>query len=332
MFPINFTELQLAKSELSHDDPKLGGNPCNLFIRTSFIMFCIVQFVTLYVICVHYIYILPLFITGHTGRVEWRDDIRNVWLISPTIEQCEEVVSKLTKEQQTKGSRWRIRLRSSSPESALVIISNLSNCAVMTLDIHSTPLDSMCISTLSAELQTTNKSMINLILRYSSLTGGIKQISDALFTNTTLKLLSLTNVTITDEDTSNLSTMLSNNKTLNKLYLSNCNIADNAVRYICEGLTKNQTLTWLNISYNPQITSASTTTIAELINTTNSLTDLQLDNTSLNNDDIKTICTSLVENTTIQKLYLSEPHVDFCEKLDSYQVIKDRLNFQPVLK
>ena len=295
-------------------------------------MFCIVQFVTLYIICVHYIYILTLFITGHTGRVEWRDDIKYVWLISPTIEQCEEVVSRLITEQQTKGSRWDINLRSSSPESALVIISNLSKCAVITLDIHSTPLDNICISTLSAELQTTNKTMINLYLRYSSLTGGIKQISDALFTNTTLKLLSLINVTITDEDTSNLSTMLCINKTLDRLELVNCNITDNGIRYICEGLAKNQTLTWLNISYNPQITSASTSTIAELINTTKSLTELRLDNTSLNNDDIKTICTSFVENTTIQKLLLSEQHEEYCMKLDSYRVIKDRLKFEPVFK
>ena len=187
------------------------------------------------------------------------------------------------------------------------------------------------MSTLSAELQTTNKTMINLAIRYSSLTGGIKQISDALFTNTTLKLLSLINVTITDEDTSNLSTMLSINKTLDKLYLSNCNITDNGVRYICECLTKNPTLTVLDISYNPQITSTSTSIIAELINTTKSLTELYLDCTSLNNDDIKTICTELIENTTIQKLYLSKQHEEYCMKLDSYQVIKDRLKFQPVL-
>ena len=295
-------------------------------------MFCIVQFVTLYIICVHYIYILTLFITGHTGRVEWRDDIKNVWLISPTIEQCEEVVSRLIKEQQTKGNTWSIRLRSSSPESALVIISNLSKCAVMRLDIHSTPLDSICMSTLSAELQTTNKTMRNLILRYSSLTGGIKQISDALFTNTTLKSLAFINVTITDEDTSNLSTMLGINKTLDRLNLSNCNITDNGVRYICEGLNKNQTLTELSISYNPQITSASTSTIAELINTTKSLTEIDLNGTSLNNDDIKTICTELIKNTTIQTLYLSEQDKEYCMKLDSYQVIKDRLKFQPVLK
>ena len=125
--------------------------------------------------------------------------------------------------------------------------------------------------------------MINLFIRYSSLTGGIKQISDALFTNNTLEMLVLINVTITDEDTSNLSTMLSINKTLEVLELSNCNITDNGVRYICESLTKNQTLTVLDISYNPQITSARTSTIAELINTTKSLTVLRLHGTSLNN-------------------------------------------------
>ena len=278
------------------------------------------------------LYLHTLFITGHTGRVEWRDDIKSVWLISPTIEHCKEVVSRLLKQQQTKGSRWSIYLRSSSPESALVIISNLSKCAVMTLDIHSTPLDSICMSTLSADLQTTNKTMIHLYLRYSPLTGGIKQISDALFTNVTLKVLALINVTITDEDTNHISNMLSINKTLDKLNLVNCNITDNGVQYICEGLTKNQTLTVLNIRCNSQITSASTSTIAELINTTKSLTELRLQGTSLNNDDIKIICTELIENTTIRKLHLSKQHEEYCEELDSYQVIKNRLHFQPVLK
>ena len=126
--------------------------------------------------------------------------------------------------------------------------------------------------------------------------------------------------------------MLSINKTLDRLHLSNCNITDNGVRYICECLTKNQTLTELDISYNPQITSASTSTIAELINTTKSLTELRLHDTSVNNDDIKTICTTLIKNTMIQTLYLSEQHKEYCMKLDSYQVIKDRLQFQPVLK
>ena len=196
------------------------------------------------------------------------------------------------------------------------------------LNIRYTALDSKCVSILS-EILKTNKTIKRLRLYSSSLvTGGIKQVIDSLFNNKTLEQLVLFNVTdITDEDITHLSTMLSSNTTLKELDLSNCNITDNGVQYICEGLTKNQTLTELNISRNPQITSVSTSTIADLIQTTKSLTTLDLYHTSLNNDDIKTICTSLNKNTTVRKLYLSRQHKEYCKKLDSYQVIEDRLVF-----
>ena len=195
------------------------------------------------------------------------------------------------------------------------------------LEIYNTSLDSKCVSILS-EILKTNKTIKRLQLSSSSLTGGIKQVSDSLFNNKTLEQLVLYNVTdITDEDITHLSTMLSSNTTLKELYLFNCNITDNGVRYICEGLTKNQTLTTLDIRGNRQITSVSTSTIADLIQTTTSLTTLYLYNTSLNNDDIKTICTSLNKNTTIRELVLSRQHREYCTKLDCYQVIKDRLVF-----
>ena len=195
------------------------------------------------------------------------------------------------------------------------------------LYIQDTSLDSKCVSILS-EILKTNKTIKTLQLDSSSLTGGIKQVSDSLCNNETLEELLLWNVTdITDEDMTHLSTMLATNTTLKLLHLPNCNITDNGVRYICEGLTKNQTLTTLDIGDNRQITSVSTSTIADLIQTTTSLTELRLDYTSLNNDDIKTICTSLNNNTTIRKLYLSREHKEYCMKLDSYQVIKDRLEF-----
>ena len=195
------------------------------------------------------------------------------------------------------------------------------------LDIWDTSLDSKCVSILS-EILKTNKTIKILVLRSFSLTGGIKQVSDSLFNNKTLERLVLSDVTnITDEDITHLSTMLSSNTTLKVLHLYDCNITDNGVRYICEGLTKNQTLTILDIGCNPQITSVSTSTIADLIQTTTSLTRLYLHYTSLNNDDIKTICTSLNKNTTIRELRLSRQHEEYCMKLDSYQVIKDRLVF-----
>ena len=176
------------------------------------------------------------------------------------------------------------------------------------LYICDTSLDSKCVSILS-EILKTNKTIKRLVLDASSLTGGIKQVSDSLCNNETLEKLLLYDVTgITDEDMTHLSTMLATNTTLKELHLSNCNITDNGVRYICEGLTKNQTLTKLDIGRNRQITSVSTSTIADLIQTTTSLTRLRLDYTSLNNDDIKTICTSLIKNTTIRKLYLSRQY------------------------
>ena len=195
------------------------------------------------------------------------------------------------------------------------------------LDILYTSLDSKCVLILS-EILKTNKTIKTLDLSSSSLTGGIKQVSDSLCNNETLEQLWLSNVTgITDEDMTHLSTILATNTTLKGLWLSNCNITDNGVRYICEGLTKNQTLTKLDIGRNHYITSVSTSTIADLIQTTTSLTRLDLDYTSLNNNDIKTICTSLTKNTTIRQLYLSREHEEYCKKLDSYQVIKDRLVF-----
>ena len=256
----------------------------------------------------------------------WRDDVNSVWLNSPSVVESEDVISKLIKEQQT-GKEWSINLSSSSPESTAVIINNLNKCTVSSLDILNTSLDSKCVSILS-EILKTNKTIKKLVLVSSSLTGGIKQVSDSLCNNETLEQLVLANVTdITDEDMTHLSTILATNTTLENLLLFNCNITNNGVRYICEGLTKNQTLTKLDIGRNHQITSVSTSTIADLIQTTTSLTRLDLDNTSLNNDDIKTICTSLTKNTTITELYLSREHKEYCTKLDSYQVIKDRLMF-----
>ena len=275
--------------------------------------------------CVLY-YILTLFNTGDTGSVQWYDDDNIVSLTSPTVLQSKDVISKLIKEQQTE-KEWSIHLNSSSPESTAVIINNLNKCTVRRLDIYYTSLDSKCVLILS-EILKTNKTIKKLRLYSSSLAGGIKQVSDSLFNNKTLEQLWLSDVTsITDEDITHLSIMLSSNTTLKELYLTYCNITDNGVQYICEGLTKNQTMTILNINNNPQITSVSTSTIADLIQTSTSLISLYLYNTSLNNDDIKTICTSLNKNTTIRELHLSKQHEEYCKKLDSYQVIKDRLVF-----
>ena len=92
---------------------------------------------------------------------------------------------------------------------------------------------------------------------------------------------------------SHLSEMFSSNKTLKEAVLSDCDITDNGFRHICEGLMKNQTLIKLNVGNNTQITTISTSTIVKFVNTTTSLIELYLQNTSLEDDDIMTICHTL---------------------------------------
>ena len=240
--------------------------------------------------------------------------------------ECEDVIKRLIEQKKT-GKEWSIELSYSSPESTAVIINNLNKCTVRELYIQYTRLDSKCVSILS-EILKTNKTMTKLELQSSSLTGSIKQVSDSLFTNTTLEHLVLSYVTgITDEDITQLSKMLAVNKALKELWLINCNITDNGVQHICKELTKNQTLTTLNIGGNSQITSVSTSAITDVICTATPLTALRLYGTSLNDDDIKKVCSSLAKNTTIQELHLSRQHEENCKKLDNYQVIKDRLVF-----
>ena len=234
------------------------------------------------------------------------------------------------KKRQTR-KKWLILLQVSSPENALVIIKNLNKCIVRELHIKSTPLDNTCISTL-AEILSENKTIKILYLHSTPLTddSNIKQIIDVLSDkNTTLESLRLCSVTgITYEDILHLSDMISNNSTLTTLQISDCNITDKQVQYIGKGLSKNQTLTTLSISANPLITSASTDTIVELIKTTKSLTVLYLhDHTSFKDDDIKTICTALTKESTIEKLYITKEHEEYCKTLDIYQSVKDKVHF-----
>ena len=133
------------------------------------------------------LYLNFCFITGDTGSVQWNDEDNTVSLTRPSVAESEDVISKLIKEQQT-GKEWSIRLSSLSPESTAVIINNLNKCTVGSLDVVTTSLDIKCVSILS-EILKTNKTIKTLWIQFSSLTGGIKQVSDSLFNNRTLEEL-----------------------------------------------------------------------------------------------------------------------------------------------
>ena len=138
------------------------------------------------------------------------------------MEQCENVMNRLMESKNT-GEEWSFYLSTSTPENIPAIINNINLCAVWWLGISHTPLESKCISTLF-EILTSNKTITILQLVSTQLTGGMKQVSDALFTNTTLQELWLFNVFVPDEDTTPLCNMLSSNNTLRVLQLSNCEV------------------------------------------------------------------------------------------------------------
>ena len=230
--------------------------------------------------------ILLYFKTGDVGNIEWIDGIQFVRLKSPTTRQCENVMSRLIKEKQP-GREWNIDFHTSNTESAFIIIKNLNKCAVRGLRISYTQLDNSCLSTFSDFLTTSTK--LKWLQLHCCPLVNIKQLFDGLSNNFSLEMLWLYDVTVTEEDTIHLSRLFSTNKVLKILYLSKCNITDKGIQYICEGLTKNQTLTTLDISNNPQITSASTNAIIKLIQSSISLTELHFDHTSQKSDDIKAI-------------------------------------------
>ena len=234
-------------------------------------------------------------------------------------------MSRLKEEKEIREeSLWCIELRSSTTESALVLIDNLDQLAVRELCIEDSSLDSRCILTLAKKFTKVKK----LLFNSSSLpVGSIQCVINALaHTDTSLEGLFLWNVPITDDDVICLSKVISNNKTLKVLDLSNCDITDKGVQYICEGVATNQTMTMLALSNNLEITSASTSAIVKLIETTTSLKILYLRNTSLNDDDIKTISTALTESTIIQQLVLSEQHEKICRIYKKLYFVMEKLN------
>ena len=150
-------------------------------------------------------------------------------------------------------TRWMITLKSTSPNSSLIVLSDINNCLVRGLDVFDSHLDSRCVSELSQMLKH-NKTIEVLRLFQSPLTSGsMELISNAVSMNTTLKSLWLLgDDSITDDDISYINCMVSMNTTMEELRVYSDNITQvtsNDVRQeLSQVLTKNKTLTKLSIN------------------------------------------------------------------------------------
>lgn len=166
----------------------------------------------------------------------WSND--RVTLISPSTEECEEVMTELKKKQQTK---WRITLWSSSPECLLIVFSNINECMVRRLDLENSPLDIHCVSKLS-DVLTHNKTMEALRLNSSPLPpNSLQIITRAVSINSLLDTLVLSDDNnITDKDVPYICQMLTINKSLKILSFRCSNVTK--YRKLSKELNKNKTL------------------------------------------------------------------------------------------
>ena len=187
------------------------------------------------------------FIIANTKSVQWNTDSTSVHLTSPTVDQCEKVLSQLKETNEF----WRIILESATPESSLNVFSNINESLVRGLYILHTPLDNCCVSEMSRML-TSDKTMNVLYLMSSPLPpNSLEMLSKALSSNKTIKTFLLSgDDNITDEDIPHVCKMLGVNSTLEQLYLDCSNITNFGEQQISEVLEQNNTLIILYINGN----------------------------------------------------------------------------------
>ena len=172
--------------------------------------------------------------------MKWDSD--KVSLSNPSVEQCQEVISKLKDNHQYS----RITLRYSSPDIVQLLVPPLLKIRKITyLNMHClyTPLTHNAILSFSSSLST-NKSLNTLYITHDSINDdGVITLVESLKPNDTLKNLYLEyNSGITSASAQSLAELLLTNHTLSVLGLNHTNIDTNGVLVLMESLKTNKTL------------------------------------------------------------------------------------------
>ena len=216
-----------------------------------------------------------------------------VLLTSPTPQDCVDVISQLV----TDIQHDYIRLLSSSPESTVLLLSQIHQTKIRELEIAHTSLDEQHMYCITQCLL--NNQLKGLYLINTKLTSNLlSSLTAAVSINTSLEILQLVREEITEDDVGRISKLLTVNKTLQRLDLYNCGISDSVVQSLSSSLLHNDTLTELDLRHN-QFTSAGIQYLFHLLTT----------------------------NNTIKRLYIDYKHRSSSEQLKEYTQIKDRLVF-----
>ena len=125
-----------------------------------------------------------------------------------------------------------------------------------------------------------------------------------------------------------ISLQLSNNTTLKRLWITNGSINDDGVITLVQSLKYNKSITLLYLYNNPDITSASAQSLAELLLHNNTLGYLSLWGTNIDTNGVLVLVETLKTNKRLRILHLDKQHEQTCHSLPYYTTIEDRLGFE----
>ena len=143
----------------------------------------------------------------------------------------------------------------------------------------------------------------------------------------TIKMIYIKYTKVTKDVILLLSHKITNNTSLVVLWIRHESINDDGVIALTQSLINNKTITELDLSYNPDITSTSAQSLAELLLYNHTLSVLWLLSTNIDTDGVLVLMESLRTNNTLRLLYLDSRHKQTCYSLPYYKTIENRLHF-----
>ena len=136
--------------------------------------------------------------------------------------------------------------------------------------------------------------------------------------------ISIKSTEVTRNNIDTISSQLSNNETLKTLEIIQGSINDNGVIALAQSLKFNKSITELDLSKNPGITSDCAQSLAELLDSNDTLENLKLFHTNIDSNGIMVLLANLEANMTLKILRLDRQHQETC---NSYPNTKNRLRF-----
>ena len=184
-----------------------------------------------------------------------------------------------------------------------------------------TPSLPQCQDVIS-KLKENNHHRVNL---YHSSSYVVQFLLPQLLKIRTITWISIYSTKVTKDNI--ISLQLSNNTTLKILVITAGSINDDGVITLVQSLKYNKSITSLHLSYNPDITSASAQSLAELLLHNNTLGYLSLWGTNIDTNGVLVLVETLKTNKRLRTLRLDEQHEQTCHSLPYYTTIEHRLLF-----